>query len=127
MQNETSCDHHAILVVDDDTAIRLLLGDLFSSEGYRVKIASNGCEALDVLEDGFKPCLILLDLNMPIMDGWQFCAEQQRRTDLPSAPVALMSAKQNLQVAQPPCQPVAVFRKPFDLDRLVHRVHTLVR
>ena len=87
-----------------------------------VKVASNGRDALATLTNGFRPCLILLDLNMPVMDGWQFCAEQHKRLDMIDLPIAIMSAAQNLQADQPPCRPAAVISKPFDLDQVVRLV-----
>ena len=126
MRERGPCDAHAILVVDDDEAIRWLLREILSTEGYAVRVAANGQEALTILSGGFRPCLILLDLDMPIMDGWQFCAVHQQRTDLAAVPVAIMSAAQDLRVEQPPCRPAAIFPKPFDLDQLLRRVHTLV-
>jgi CheY-like chemotaxis protein len=125
MRNRESCDEHAVLVVDDDEAIRWLLCEALSSEGYEVRVAANGKEALSLLSGDFRPCLILLDLNMPVMNGWQFCAEQYRRPELASLPVAIMSAAQNLAIEQPPCVPTAVVPKPFDLDHVIHLVGTV--
>ena len=126
MRERGPCDDHAILVVDDDEAIRWLLREILSTEGYAVRVAANGQEALAILSGGVRPCLILLDLDMPIMDGWQFCAVHQQRTDLAAVPLAIMSAAHDLRVEQPPCRPAAIFPKPFDLDQLLRRVHTLV-
>jgi CheY-like chemotaxis protein len=89
-----------------------------------VKASPNGREALTMLMKGLRPRLILLDLNMPIMDGWQFCAEQRRRHEMIDLPVAIMSAAQNLDLAQPPCRPAAVLPKPFDPDQVVRIVAT---
>ena len=125
MQGMSPCDAHGILVIDDDASIRALLTDFLSDEGYTVETAGNGSEALAVLNSGFRPCLILLDLNMPIMSGWEFCSAQRRRPDLAGLPVALMSAANNLAVAQPPCRPAAVFSKPFDLFRLLSTIRTI--
>src|SRR5215208_4929775 len=105
MRERGPCDDHAILVVDDDEAIRWLLREILSTEGYAVRVAANGQEALAILSGGFRPCLILLDLDMPVMDGWQFCAVHQQRTDLAAVPLAIMSAAQNLRVEQPPAGP----------------------
>ena len=109
----------AILVVDDDPGIRALLMDLLSDEGYPARSAIDGSEALDLLASGFRPCLILLDLNMPVMSGWEFCAAQQQHADLAQLPVALMSAANDLRADQLPCRPAAVCPKPFDIDQLL--------
>jgi CheY-like chemotaxis protein len=125
MRMPGSCDEHALLIVDDDESIRGFLCELLSTEGYSVKAARNGHEALTLLRGGFRPCLILLDLNMPVMDGRQFCAERDKRPDMASVPVALMSAGENLQDVRASCEPAAVFSKPFDLDRLVRTVEAI--
>src|SRR5258708_38286480 len=74
-----------ILVVDDDPDILQTLALCLSTEGYRVTMAANGQEALTQLERD-KPACILLDLMMPVMDGWQFVAELDRRGERKAAP-----------------------------------------
>ena len=125
MQRPAPCSPHAVLIVDDDPGIRCLLSELLSDEGYAVETATNGCEALSLLRR-VRPCLILLDIMMPVLDGWGFCREQQRRPDVADIPVALMSAGDTLVRPQPPCRPVALFPKPFDLDQLVDRLRHVV-
>src|SRR5256885_16617023 len=73
-----------VLVIDDDPDILQTLGLCLSSEGYRVLMAANGKEALDILERE-RPSVILLDLMMPVMDGWQFVAvmDHRGRRDVP--------------------------------------------
>jgi CheY-like chemotaxis protein len=110
-----------ILVVDDDADIREIVSELLILEGYRVETASHGRAALDVLEAS-RPDLILLDLNMPIMDGWTFCAELHAQPEQRHVPIALMSASRNLQARALPCEPVAILEKPFGLDDLLQRV-----
>jgi CheY-like chemotaxis protein len=86
-----------VLVVDDDEAIRESLADLLADEGYRVQTASNGAEALSLLRPPaqLRPCVILLDLMMPIMNGQEFYAEHQRDPTLASIPVVIISADKN--------------------------------
>jgi CheY-like chemotaxis protein len=84
-------DSSAILIVDDDEAIRDSLGEFLTDEGFAVKTANNGREALDILTTGFRPCAILLDLMMPVMDGWDFRAEQLVAREFADIPVALIS------------------------------------
>jgi CheY-like chemotaxis protein len=80
-----------ILVVDDDDAILGSLGGLLESEGYGVETAHNGREALDKLAQMEPPQLILLDLKMPVMDGWQFLSERSREDASGKVPIVLLS------------------------------------
>ena len=80
----------AILVVDDDASLREQIVALLRDEGYRTLAAANGREALDVLERD-TPKLILLDLSMPVMDGWQFLAERERHRTARAVAVVLLS------------------------------------
>ena len=80
----------AILVVDDDASLREQIVALLRDEGYRTLAAANGREALDVLERD-TPKLILLDLSMPVMDGWQFLAERERHRTARQVAVVLLS------------------------------------
>ncbi len=116
-----SADALTILVVDDDIHIRDLVCEALDMEGYQARGATDGRAALDVLAS-WRPDLILLDLNMPRMDGWTFCAQQQEQPELSDIPVALMSAARNIRSRQLPCEPVAILEKPFDLDDLLRRV-----
>jgi CheY-like chemotaxis protein len=79
-----------ILVVDDDARLRESIVTLLREEGYRAAGASNGREALDLAEDE-APSLILLDLMMPVMDGWQFLSERGRHRAAREAAVVLLS------------------------------------
>ena len=110
-----------ILVVDDDEHIRQFVCEALDFEGYEARAAGDGRAALDVLAD-WRPDLILLDLNMPRMDGWTFCARQQATPELADIPVALMSAAHNLRARPLPCVPVVILEKPFDLDDLLDHV-----
>ena len=116
-----SADAATILVVDDDTHIRDLVCELLDLEGYQVKGATDGQDALDLLET-WRPDLILLDLNMPRMDGWTFCEHQQEQPEISDIPIALMSAARNIRSRELPCEPVAILEKPFDLDELLRQV-----
>jgi len=90
---------HVILVVDDDAGIRDSLADLLDDEGYQVVTASDGRDGLAKLRqlNGSRPCVILLDLMMPVMNGPQFYAEQQRDPQLASIPVVVISADANVR------------------------------
>jgi CheY-like chemotaxis protein len=84
-------DGSTVLIVDDDEAIRESLSEFLTDEGFDVETASNGREAIDLLASGLRPCAILLDLMMPVMDGWDFRAEQLRSPAFADIPVALVS------------------------------------
>jgi CheY-like chemotaxis protein len=110
---------HVILVVEDDDDIRDALREMLVDEGYAVEVATNGAEALDRLRAMVaKPCLVLLDLMMPVMDGWTFLAEQRRDADLAGVPVVVLSAARDLP------DDVETIRKPLDPDRLLGAVHS---
>jgi CheY-like chemotaxis protein len=81
-----------ILVVDDDPDIREALQDVLEYEGYSVLLAANGAEALTVLASSAPPSLILLDLMMPVMDGFKFRAKQLEDPRFASVPVVIVSA-----------------------------------
>lgn len=82
----------AVLVVDDDAAIRSAMACMLEDEGFEVSTANNGAEALDCLRDGLRPCAIILDLMMPVMDGWDFRAMQQQDPALSAIPVIVVTA-----------------------------------
>jgi CheY-like chemotaxis protein len=106
-----------VLVVEDDADTRAGLVAFVESEGFPVLAAANGREALELLEAApAPPRLILLDLMMPVMDGWQFLAERRRRADLRSnSSVVLLSGLAFIDGAPD----VADFiRKPVDLSVL---------
>jgi two-component system chemotaxis response regulator CheY len=110
-----------VLVVDDDQDILETLELCLSAEGYRVATAANGQQALILLEKE-KPAVILLDLMMPVMDGWQFVAELERR-GAPKSPLIILSADAALQGHAARLKADASLAKPFDLDALLEVVH----
>src|SRR5690606_2328003 len=80
-----------VLVVDDDEDIRLILAQILSLQGYDAPTAANGLDALSQLYDGVEPCLILLDLMMPAMSGWEFRTKQLQDPKLAQIPVVVLS------------------------------------
>lgn len=115
---------HEILVVEDDGAVRETLQELLEEEGYRVSPAANGREALERLRAGERaPCLILLDLQMPVMDGWQFRKEMRSDAALAGIPVVVISADAGLERKVEGMAAAAVLPKPVSLDRLLDTVH----
>jgi CheY-like chemotaxis protein len=81
-----------VLVVEDDAAILQALTDAIGAEGYRVETATNGLEALEKLRWGLRPCLIVLDMQMRLMTGWEFRSEQRKDPALAQIPVVAMTA-----------------------------------
>lgn len=81
-----------ILIVDDDEEFRKALVEIVRREGFRVETATSGMEALDKLRWGLRPCVVLLDMQMAVMTGWDFRAEQGRDATLAAVPVIAMTA-----------------------------------
>jgi CheY-like chemotaxis protein len=104
-----------VLIVEDDYAIRDALMQLLEDEGYAVAGAANGQEALDLLRRHLPPCLILLDLMMPVMTGWEFRAEQQRDPALATIPVVVVSADRHALTTAADMDAVAILVKPVPL------------
>jgi CheY-like chemotaxis protein len=106
-----------ILIVDDDPDISEALTEALEASGYEVAAAKNGVQALDWLRRSPAPCLILLDLMMPVMDGYEFLEQQKRDPKLASVPVVVITAGR--RIAGPKMIDVAdVLLKPFALGRL---------
>jgi CheY-like chemotaxis protein len=88
-----------ILLVEDEASVREVIEAVLHDEGYRVVSTVDGAEALDVLRKGLRPCIIILDLMMPVMDGWQFRAHQMRDAELLKIPTVVYSAVGNVEEA----------------------------
>ena len=89
---------HVVLVVEDDPDIRATLCEALEDNGYTAVPAGNGVEALDYLRHtSDRPCLILLDLMMPVMDGQTFRAEQRADSTISEIPVVVISAYRDLE------------------------------
>jgi len=90
----TIADHptKTILIVDDDKEFREALEEIVRGEGFEVETATSGMQALDKLRWGLRPCVVLLDLQMAGMNGWDFRAEQERDPTLAQVPVIAMTA-----------------------------------
>ncbi len=116
-----NADHH-ILVVEDDAITRDALTLVLESEGYRVASAANGQEALDRLRGDGRPCVILLDLMMPVKDGWQFRAEQGKDPELSSIPVIVCSADGNVEQKAASLGAAGYLQKPVDFEQLLREV-----
>jgi CheY-like chemotaxis protein len=113
---------NSILIVEDDFDIREALTQILRDEGYEVVGAGNGAEAMDVLHHNRAFGLILLDLMMPVMDGWQFRTEQQRDPALASIPVLVLSADAHIQQRAAALAAAGHLKKPVELDALLDTV-----
>jgi two-component system, response regulator, stage 0 sporulation protein F len=109
-----------ILVVEDDDAIREFVCDVLIDEGYAALTAPNGVDALDVVHHT-PPALILLDLRMPGMDGWEFL-DHYHRLPAPHAPVIVCTTASDADLRAAPVHASSVITKPFDLDYLLRLI-----
>jgi CheY-like chemotaxis protein len=117
-----------ILVVEDDDAIRGLVSELLREDGYEVSEASNGAEALAFVGQQC-PDLIVLDLMMPVMDGWQFVEECHRSQSCDEVPIVVTSASHDLPRTAERLRSFGVrtcLAKPFDVDGLLALVERYV-
>ncbi len=112
-----------VLVVDDDESIRELVALVLEDEGYQVATAADGAQALGQVET-FHPDVVLLDLNMPVLDGWQTHGRLRQR--LPQLPVVFMTAGQHAAAEAARHQAAGALPKPFDLDVLIATVARFV-
>lgn len=107
-----------VLVVDDERDLRENIAEILEDEGYQTKQAANGAAALALARAAPHPNVILLDLMMPVMTGWQFRAEQLADPEIAGIPVILVSAAdpQGLNAW-------ATLLKPYEVDALLSAVH----
>jgi len=110
-----------ILIVEDEQESRDALRDLLELEGYRVETAVNGREALDALNaSGDRICIMLLDLFMPVMDGWQVIDQLRAEGRLASTQIVIITSAPYRAPSGLP-----VFAKPLDLDKVMNEVQRL--
>ena len=111
-----------VLVVEDDADLRAAVADILEDEGFEVHVAENGQDALTELGElgtlGRRPCLVLLDLMMPVMDGFTFMERLLADPGLRELPVVVLSAS----VKEPPRGARAMLRKPFEIPLLLDTV-----
>ena len=115
-----------VLVVDDDPAIRGLVADALRADGYTVDLAAHGREALDAMR-ARRPATVVLDLMMPVMDGFSFmeaCHQEQLCDDVP---IVVISAVQDALKRIDAAPVHACIAKPFDLDDLIRTVASFAR
>jgi CheY-like chemotaxis protein len=114
-----------VLLVEDDPIARTLLGAILEAAGYGVATAANGREALDLLRNGEKPFVILLDLKMPVMSGWEFREEQNRDPVLADIPVFVLSGGSELDEIVVSLGAAGYFSKPVDPDEMLAKIQAL--
>jgi len=112
-----------LLLVEDDLDLRDALGEILAGEGYDVVSTGDGLEALRRLQGGLEPSLILLDLILPGMNGWELLEHARGDRTLAGIPVVLMTASTEDAVPFP--RAAACLIKPFDVDELIHLVGEL--
>jgi CheY-like chemotaxis protein len=116
----TPREHCPVLIIEDDADLREMMAQLLLLEGFRAETAANGRDALRYLEQGDRPDVILLDLMMPIMDGWEFRRRQVQDPDIAGVPVVVLSALDPARAAD--LGGTAFLKKPLDFDRLLELV-----
>lgn len=106
---------NSVLVIEDEESIRLTMKVALESEGYKVFTAENGKEGLEVLKEIPQPCLIFLDLMMPIMNGWDFVDELEKKKSHSKIPIVVVTAFTN---NVPVIKFTEFLRKPIDFKTL---------
>ena len=122
MNQRASCARY-VMVVDDDADIREVIVEVLADGAYRALGSENGREALLALRSRpEKPCVILLDIMMPVMDGWQFRSAQKADPEFGAIPVVVLSAHTDVQQAAAVMGAAGFLTKPVDLDALLAAV-----
>jgi CheY-like chemotaxis protein len=109
-----------VLIVEDDADLREMMAQLLSLEGFQTASVANGREALEYLRSTGVPDVILLDLMMPVMDGWEFRRKQRADPTLAGVPVIVLSALDQARAVD--VHAAAFLKKPLDFDQLLQLV-----
>lgn len=104
-----------IVVIDDDADLRKAMSAILRLEGHEVTGFADATDAISRIEAGLAVDVILLDLMMPIMNGWEFCERRRRSDTLKKVPVIIVTARQSID---PPAGVSEILLKPFDPQRL---------
>jgi CheY-like chemotaxis protein len=120
MDDDRTAPNRTILLVEDDRDICEVVAQVLAEEGYETITLSNGAEGLAHLRSSApRPFVVVLDLMLPVMDAWQFRAEQMRDPALADIPVVIFSANPKVRSHADALGAAAVIRKPPDLDELL--------
>jgi CheY-like chemotaxis protein len=109
----------AVLVVEDDQDVAESIGEALQQSGHRTRVASDGEEALARLDEMTRPCLLLVDWVMPVMDGHALVHEVARREDSDQLPVIVMSAQPDVERALTWPGVRGVLKKPFGVAEVL--------
>jgi CheY-like chemotaxis protein len=113
-----------VLVVEDDADAREAMKSVLELHGYPVVTAADGSEALDRLRNGLKPCLILLDLMMPGMDGFEFFDQKRQDPRISAIPVVIYSGYHDAKSKAERLGAQGYFQKPVEVESLLNLVET---
>jgi len=116
----------SVMIIEDDRDTREMLGRFLELEGFDVRTAANGELALRALQEDGQPCVIILDLMMPVMNGWQFREAQQSDPALSHIPVVVVTAA-GAREQVPEISADGWLSKPVDFDRLLATIAPLCR
>lgn len=111
-----------LLVVEDEADLRASVAEVLRLEGYEVDTAGNGQEAMEALGEGKLPSLIVLDLMMPVMDGWEFRRRQLDSPEMADIPVLLFTSAKDLDEAERELNPVGILEKPVSIATLLDAI-----
>lgn len=119
MTNETATSH-GVLIVEDEVAVREVLVEALTDEGFPTVAARDGADAVDRLQEGVRPCLIVLDLMMPRMSGWEFAAWlTEQENELASIPFIVVTAHGPGHETEAVGRAAAFLPKPIRLAELI--------
>lgn len=104
--------HHSVLVVDDEPSVRALFEEALAEAGHTVSVAADGADALDRLREGPVPCIVLTDLRMPRMDGFELSRAVAKDPELSTIPIVVVTGDRVLSLTSPARD------KPFNLREL---------
>jgi CheY-like chemotaxis protein len=114
----------SILIVEDDALTREALTVMLEEDGYRVRSAANGRDALDCLREGRPPDLILLDLMMPVMNGWDFVRAQMGDPSLAAIPVVICSGTSDCKQQATALGAAGYLKKPIEVEALLRTIRS---
>jgi CheY-like chemotaxis protein len=117
----------AVLIVEDDPDLREAYGQILLDGGWSIVPAADGIEALRALEDGHRPCVVLLDLRMPQMDGWELSKRIHRHREWRSVPIVVLAAHYRVADEAQRLGAREWLLKPVGADRLLEVVEEACR